>query len=75
MLLGAAQHDKSKVENQPNLVATNFMAEFLLRILWCSRSGVHPENILAKFGYTLDIKVEKKNQNPLIFLATTGTYD
>jgi hypothetical protein len=64
-----------KVENQPNLVATNFRAEFLLRILWCSQSGDHPENILAKFGYILDIKVEKKNQNPLIFLATTETYD
>ncbi len=51
-----------KVENQPNLVATNFRAEFLLRILWCSQSGDNPENILAKFGYILDIKVEKKTR-------------
>jgi len=40
----------------------------LLRILWCSQSGDHPENNLAKFGYILDMKIEK--QNPSIFLAT-----
>jgi hypothetical protein len=33
----------------------------LLRILWCSQShGNHSKNILAKFGYILDMKVEKK---------------
>jgi hypothetical protein len=32
---------------------------FLLRILWCSQSGGHPENNLAKFGYILEMKVEK----------------
>jgi hypothetical protein len=31
-----------------------------LRILSCSQSGDHPENNLAKFGYMLDMKVEKK---------------
>jgi hypothetical protein len=32
---------------------------FLLRIFWCSQSGNHPENNLAKFGYIIDMKVEK----------------
>jgi hypothetical protein len=36
-----------------------FRAGFLLRILLCSQSGDHPENNLAKFGYILDIKLEK----------------
>jgi hypothetical protein len=35
---------------------------FLLRILWCSQSGDHPENSLAKFGYILDMKVKKENR-------------
>jgi hypothetical protein len=35
-------------------------AGFVLRILWCSQSGDHPENNLAKFDYMLDMKVEKK---------------
>jgi len=30
---------------------------FFLRILWCSWSGHHPENNLAKFGYIIDMKV------------------
>jgi hypothetical protein len=42
---------------------------FSLRILWCSQSGDNPENNLAKFGYIVDVKVEKE-QNPSIFLAT-----
>ncbi len=37
--------------------------------LWCSQSGDNPENNLAKLGYIVDVKVEKK-QNPSIFLAT-----
>jgi hypothetical protein len=32
--------------------------------------GDHPENNLAKFGYILDMKVEKKKQNPSMFLTT-----
>jgi hypothetical protein len=32
-------------------------------ILWCSQSGHHPENNLAKFGYILDMKVEKKSKS------------
>jgi len=32
-----------------------------LRILWHSQSGRHSQNNLAKFGYILDMKVEKKN--------------
>jgi hypothetical protein len=44
-------------------------AGFLLRILWCSQSGDHPENNLAKFGYMLDMRVAK-NQIPSVFLAT-----
>ncbi len=42
---------------------------FLLRILWCIQNGDHTENNLAKFGYRVDMKVEKK-QNPPRFLAT-----
>jgi hypothetical protein len=30
---------------------------FLWRILWCSQSGYHPGNNLAKFGYKIDMKV------------------
>jgi len=44
-------------------------AGLLLRILWCSQSGNHSQNNLVKFGYILDMKVEKK-QNPSVFLAT-----
>jgi hypothetical protein len=37
----------------------------------CSQRGDYPENNLAKFGYILDMKVERrKKQNPSIFLAT-----
>jgi hypothetical protein len=32
------------------------------------QSADHPENNLAKFGYIIDMKVEKK-QNPSIFLV------
>jgi hypothetical protein len=42
--------------------------QLLLMILWCSQSGDYPENDLAKFGYIIDIQVEKK-QNPSIFLT------
>ncbi len=42
---------------------------FLLRILWWIQNGDHPENNLTKFGYRLDMKVEKK-QDPPMFLAT-----
>jgi hypothetical protein len=28
--------------------------------MWCSQSGNHPENHLAKVGYIQDLKVEKK---------------
>ncbi len=41
---------------------------FFLRILWHSQSGHHSRNNLAKFGYILDMKVERE-QNPSIFLA------
>jgi hypothetical protein len=33
---------------------------FYLPILWCSQSGDHPENKLAKFGYIPEMKVLKK---------------
>jgi hypothetical protein len=42
---------------------------FLFSILWWSWSGDHPWDDLARFGYILDIKVEK-SQIPCIFLAT-----
>jgi hypothetical protein len=31
--------------------------------LACSQIDDHPENNLAKFGYMLDMKVEKKEKN------------
>ncbi len=37
------------------------------RILWCSQSGFHPENNLAKFGYILGYQTRKAKQNPLSF--------
>ncbi len=46
----------------------NILYQVLLRILWCRQSGHHLQNNLAKFGYILDMKVEKK-QNLTIFLA------
>ncbi len=36
---------------------------------WSIKVGNHPENNLAKFGYQVDMKVERK-QNCSIFLAT-----
>jgi len=47
---------------------------FVLRILWCSQSGDHPENNLAKFRYILDMEVGKKNRIPLYSWPHTGTY-
>jgi len=38
-------------------------------ILWCSWTGNLPSDDLARFGYILDMNVEK-NHNPSIFLAT-----
>jgi hypothetical protein len=46
---------------------------FLLRILWCSQSGDHPESNLANFSYILDTKVGKKKKK-FIFWLPTGTY-
>jgi hypothetical protein len=40
-------------------------------ILWSSQSDDHPKTNLAKFGYLLDMKVEK-NQKPSIFLANSS---
>jgi hypothetical protein len=39
--------------------------------LWWSQSGDHPENNLVEFGDILDMKVEKKKQNPLKLLTTS----
>jgi hypothetical protein len=33
---------------------------FFKRILWCSQSGDRSQNNLAKFGYMLDVRVEKR---------------
>jgi hypothetical protein len=40
---------------------------FIFSILWCSWSDNHTKDDLARFGYRLDMKIEK-NQNPSIFL-------
>jgi hypothetical protein len=45
--------------------------------LWCSQSGDHPENKLAKFKYILDMEVgekKKKNRIPLYSWLHTGAY-
>ncbi len=36
---------------------------FLSGIWWCSQSGDHSKNNLAKFGYILDRKVERKKES------------
>ncbi len=44
---------------------------FVFSILWCSWSGDHPYDDLARFGYILDMKVEKKLETfKFLFLAT-----
>ncbi len=44
---------------------------FFFSILWCSWSGDHPYDDLARFGYILDMKVEKKLETfKFLFLAT-----
>jgi hypothetical protein len=40
-----------------------YQAGFLIRILWCSQSGNHSQNNLAKFGCILYMKVEKKTES------------
>jgi hypothetical protein len=52
----------------------NTATGFLLRILWQSQSGNHSQNNLAKFGYILDMKVEKKPESFYVFWLPTGTY-
>jgi hypothetical protein len=44
---------------------------FFFSILWCSWSGDHPYDDLARIGYILHMKVEKK-QNPSVFLTSFG---
>ncbi len=63
-------------QHEKNEKIKHWKAGFLLRILWCSQSGNHPQNNLAKFGYILNMKVQKKKkkQNASMFLATTTTY-
>jgi hypothetical protein len=41
----------------------------LLRILWCSQSGDHPEKNLAKFGYILDMKIGKRKTESFYILG------
>jgi hypothetical protein len=42
-------------------------------VIQVAKSVNHPENILAKFGYILDIKVQN-NRILLNFWLPTGTY-
>jgi hypothetical protein len=37
--------------------------------LACSQSGDHPENSLVKFGYMLDMKVEKKKKKTVSMMS------
>ncbi len=50
---------------------------FLLCILWCSQSGNHPENNLAKFCYILNMKLEIKIKIRILlyFWLPPGTYN
>jgi len=58
-----------------NLKTKTMQQVFFLRILWHSQSGNHSKNNLAKFGYILDMKVEKKKTRILLyFWLPTGTY-
>ncbi len=57
--LGTAPHPRA-LSSSRNWIIKSIMAmrqEFFLRILWCSQSGDHSQNDLAKFGYKLDMKV------------------
>jgi hypothetical protein len=47
---------------------------FMVSILWCSWSGDHPYDDLARFGYRLDIKVEKNSESSIFLAIPTGTY-
>jgi hypothetical protein len=43
-------------------------------ILWCSHTSDHPQEELAKFGYSLLERKVENFQNPSIFWRRTGTY-
>jgi hypothetical protein len=62
-------HDWEILMDLSTLKKSLSLRRFLLRILLCNQCGHHPENNSAKFGYILDMKVEKE-QNPSVFLAT-----
>jgi len=43
-------------------------------ILWCSHTSDHPQEELAKFGYSLLERKVENFQNPSIFWRPAGTY-
>jgi hypothetical protein len=46
---------------------------FLFPIVWCSQTGYHPQEDLAKFGYGPGMKVKKIKRILLYFGNPTGT--
>jgi hypothetical protein len=46
---------------------------FSFPIMWCSQTGDHPHEDLAKFGYGPGMKVKKIKIIPLYFGNPTGT--
>jgi hypothetical protein len=51
----------------PSLV---FNPGFLLRILLCSQSGIQAENYLVTFGYIIEMKIGKKEEESFYILAS-----
>jgi len=49
--------ERTSMFSQPHQL--KLVLGFLVRILWCSESGNHPENDFAIFGDIIDMKVEK----------------
>ncbi len=61
------RHTIPKEDSKSNFKPYCHLGLFFFSILWCSWSDNHPKDDLARFGYRLDMKIEK-NQNPSIFL-------
>jgi hypothetical protein len=64
--------ERTSVFSQPDRL--KLVPGFLLRILWCSESGNHPENNFAIFGDIIDMKVEKNRILPYVWLPTVSCH-
>jgi len=68
----------SSCKNSSRLaIALNWWSQehrgFLFSIVWCSQTGDHPHEDLAKFGYGPAMKVKKRKRILLYFGNPTGT--